>query len=290
LSDLYTITIAVAFMAAFGVVLSLFLVAANKKLLVHEDPRIDAVEELLPHANCGACGTAGCRVFAEMLVKGEKEPAQCTVNSREMGLAIADYLGVSLGTVEKRVARLACAGGNHVASIRARYAGLTSCRAASLVSGGGKACAWGCLGLGDCESVCSFGAIHMNRYSLPQVDANICTACGDCVDVCPKKLFTIHPVSHHLWVACNNQEFGDAAEKWCEVACIACERCAMDAPEGLIQIRNNLATIDYTKNALASPIAIQRCPTGAIVWQDEQEVRKGQSAKKVIRKEALPIT
>jgi Na+-translocating ferredoxin:NAD+ oxidoreductase RNF subunit RnfB len=289
LSDFNIILIAVTFMAALGIILSLLLVLANKKFLVYEDPRIDEVETMLPHANCGACGTAGCRAFAELLVQGKKEPAQCTVSSKDMSLAIANYLGVALGKVEKRVARLACGGGNHVAVLRASYAGLRTCRAAALVSGGGKACAWGCLGLGDCESVCEFGAISMSRNGLPQVNTDMCTACGDCVDICPKKLFEIHPVSHRLWVACKNQEFGDAAEKWCEVACTACERCAMDAPEGLIQIRNNLSTIDYSKNALASPIAIQRCPTGAIVWLDDAGVQKGKNAKKVIRKEALPV-
>lgn len=290
MSDLNVVFVAVGFMAVFGVILSLLLVMANKKFLVHDDPRVDEVEGMLPHANCGACGAAGCRNFAEQLILGQKEPAQCTVSSKDMHKAIANYLGVSMGKIEKRVARVACAGGKHVAFIRANYAGLKTCRAAALVSGGGKACAWGCLGLGDCESACDFKAIRMDRYGLPQVNVNNCTACGACVNICPKKLFEIHPISHHLWVACKNQELGEAAERWCEVACIACERCAMDAPEGLIQIRHNLATIDYSKNALASPLAIQRCPTGAIVWLDGQGVRKGRDAKKVIRKEALPVT
>lgn len=289
MSDINVILVAVIFMAVLGIILSLLLALANKKFLVYEDPRIDEVDAMLPHANCGACGTAGCRAFAEQLVLGKKEPAQCTVSSKDASIAIARYLGVALGKVEKRVARLACGGGNHVAVLRASYTGLKTCRAAALVSGGGKACAWGCLGLGDCESVCEFGAITMNRNGLPQVNIDMCTACGDCVDRCPKKLFEIHPISHRLWVACKNQEFGDAAEQWCEVACTACERCAMDAPEGLIQIRNNLSIIDYSKNALASPVAIQRCPTGAIVWLDDNGIRKGQNAKKVIRKEALPV-
>lgn len=284
-----SIGIAVGFMALFGSLLSLLLVAANKRLYVHEDPRIDAVEEMLPHTNCGACGTAGCRQFAEKLIKGEVNPAQCTVNAESMGKAIAQFLGVSLGHVEKRVARLACAGGRQVAQLRATYQGMRSCRAAALVSGGGKACAWGCLGLGDCQTVCGFGAIQLDANGLPQVDLARCTACGDCVDVCPKHLFEIHPVSHRLWVACKNQDFGPAAEAWCEVACTACERCAMDAPEGLIQIRHNLATIDYDKNSLATRIAIERCPTGAILWLDDQGARKGRDAKKLIRKEALPV-
>lgn len=290
MSSLQFVGIAVAFMSALGVVLASILVVANRWLFVLEDPRIDDVEDLLPKANCGACGTPGCRPFAEKLVKGEVDPGLCTVNSKDTNQVIANFLGVALGTHEKRVARLACAGGAHVAYIRASYAGLSSCRGASLVAGGGKGCAWGCLGMGDCATVCTFDAIHMDRHGLPVVDAGKCTACGDCVDVCPKDLFEIHPVSHRLWVACRNREFGDAAEAQCEVICTACERCAVDSPEGLISIRDNLAVIDYGKNRLASKVAIERCPTGAIVWREADEsVIKGRDARKIIRKTALPV-
>ncbi|MEW6647843.1 MAG: RnfABCDGE type electron transport complex subunit B [Pseudomonadota bacterium] len=277
-------------MAALGVALAVLLAIASRRLYVYEDPRIDEVEDMLPHSNCGACGTPGCRPFAEMLIKGEVEPGQCTVNPAEANQEIADYLGVDVGSIEKQVARLACAGGVHVARTRARYAGMKSCRAASLVSGGGKGCTWGCLGLGDCEVVCDFDAITMNRYSLPVVDAAKCTACGDCIDVCPKDLFSLQPVSRRLWVACRNRQPGDEAELECEVACTACARCAADAPEGLISMQNELAVIDYSKNALASRIAIERCPTGAIVWLDDKTgPQRGRDAKKVVRQEALPI-
>jgi len=282
------IAIAVGFMGSLGLLLGGILVLANRRLFVYEDPRIDEVEELLPHANCGACGTAGCRAFAEKLVAGELQPGACTVNSKDMNQAIAAYLGVELGEQEKRVARLACAGGNHVAHRHAAYEGMDSCRAAALVSGGGKGCVWGCLGLGDCADICDFNAIAMDKHGLPEVDAEKCTACGDCVDICPRDLFSLQPVSHHLWVACKNLEKGEAAEAECAVACNACGRCVADAPEGLITINKNLAEIDYTKNALASRVAIERCPTGAIVWLQEG-VRKGSNAVKIIRKEALPI-
>jgi hypothetical protein len=63
-----------------------------------------------------------------------------------------------------------------------------------------------------------------------------------------------------------------------------------DSPEGLIKVQDNLAVIDYTKNALASKVAIERCPTGAIVWlESDGRIIKGKDARKVIRKEALPL-
>ncbi len=144
--------------------------------------------------------------------------------------------------------------------------------------------------MGDCADVCDFDAIRMDQHGLPVVTEDKCTACGDCVDVCPKDLFSIHPVGHHLWVACSNRAFGDEAEAECEVICTACGRCAQDSPEGLIEISANLAVIDYEKNALASKVAIERCPTGAILWlQKGGHAVKGRDARKVIRKEALPI-
>ena len=285
-----SIAVAGAFMAVLGTLLAWLLAVANKRLYVYEDPRIGEVEELLPKSNCGACGTAGCRNFAEKVVAGEIMPAQCTVNAPAQNAVIADLLGVDAGSVEKRVARLACAGGKHVAYLRARYAGHTSCRAAAVVSGGGKDCAWGCLGLADCEVVCNFDAIHMDAHGLPVVDADRCTACNDCVEVCPKGLFSLEPVSRKLWVACKNLADGDTAEKSCEVACTACGKCVVDAAPGVMKLENNLAVIDYAQNARAAKQAIERCPTGAIVWFDNPNFSvKGAEAKKILRQNELPL-
>lgn len=287
--DVPHILVTVAFMLGLGLTLSVVLAVANRKLWIYEDPRIDEVEELLPSTNCGACGAAGCRTFAEDLISGDLEPANCTVNSKEMTEEIALYLGVDAGDVVKRVARLACAGGSHVARMKAHYDGVESCRAANTVAGGPKSCFWGCLGLDDCAKVCDQNAISMDSHGLPVVTPELCTACGDCVDVCPKGLFSIEPMTQRLWVACKNLTHGDAAETECEVACTACERCVVDSPEGLISMKDNLAVIDYSKSHLASPVAIQRCPTGAIVWLDNEVPRKGGKAKKIVRNDALPI-
>jgi Na+-translocating ferredoxin:NAD+ oxidoreductase RNF subunit RnfB len=284
------VLIALAVMVGLSLTLSGVLVVANRRLYVYEDPRIAQVESMLPASNCGACGQPGCRAFAEQVVSGAAAPGQCTVSSEEGREAIALYLGVSVGGDEKQVARLACAGGTNVARQRARYVGVSTCRAANLVAGGGKGCAWGCLGWGDCMQVCDFDAIQMDPFGLPVVDEELCTACGDCVEICPKQLFELHPVSHRLWVACKNLAFGDEAEDECAVACTACARCAADSPAGVVEMIDNLAVVNYARNDDTSPAAIQRCPTGAIVWlHGRQGALKGRQAKPVIRHTALPI-
>lgn len=284
---------AVCTLGGLSVTLSLLLVLANKKLFVAEDPRLDTVEDMLPHTNCGACGFPGCRAFAEALVGGEALPGKCTVSPEAERARIAHFLGVDVGAEEKRVARLACAGGANVARSRASYQGLGTCRAAALVGGGGKSCSWGCLGLADCQFVCDFDAIEMNAFSLPVVLEHNCTACNACVEVCPKDLFSLHPVSHRLWVACKNLEFGDEILEGCEVACTACGRCEADAPR-YITIEKNLPVVDYAATGLTDE-PIQRCPTGAIVWIGEASndnpvnIIRGRQAKKVLRKQPLPV-
>ena len=235
-------------MAGLGIVLSTVLALANKKLHVEEDPRIDVVEDMLPLANCGACGTAGCRAFAEAVVSRALPPSKCPVNSPEMTERIARFLGVDAGTIEKQVARLACAGGNHVAWFRARYQGMGSCTAAQLVSGGGKGCAWGCLGYGDCVRSCQFGAIHLNDYGLPVVDEEKCTACGACVEIVSAKTLVLEMQSRASAPPVGGVQEpwreGDAAEAECEVACTGLRPlCDADVENGsMVSMVNNLAT------------------------------------------------
>jgi len=278
-------SIAVLTLATLCFLFASLLVLAHRILHVDEDPRIDAVQQMLPGTNCGACGFPGCLGLAQATVEGTALPGKCTVMSEDERQAVAAFLGVDAGAEEKVVARLACAGGNNTARNRAHYEGLQSCRAATLVSGGGKACFWGCLGLGDCEAVCDFDAIIMNEHGLPVVIEDLCTACGDCVDACPKDLFSLHPVSHRLWVACKNLERGEAVLADCDVGCDACGRCAADAPDVITMI-NNLPVVDYDRNHDVKQ-AIDRCPTGAIVWFDEKEGPvTGRAARRVIRRSA----
>ena len=287
---LIPILIAGGVMAGLGLILSSLLAFANKKLHVVEDPRIDQVEDMLPGANCGACGAAGCRAFAEAVVEGKMAPAGCPVNEPEMRHAIAKLLGVEAGISHKLVARLACAGGNNVAPQRAYYSGISTCRAATLLGGGGKGCGWGCLGHGDCDVACTFDAIIMDANGLPIVDEDKCTACGACVTACPRDLFSLHPFDHKLWVACQNHAKAKDARAECAVACIGCGLCVKDSEDELISLVDSLAVIDYEKNETASMDAIQRCPTGAIFWREEgNNITKGEKAKAIESEEPLPV-
>ena len=258
----------VSILGGVGFTFGALIAFAHRRFRVWEDPRIDAVTDLLPGANCGACGFAGCRAFAEAAVGGDVVPAECTVLSRMEVDFVAAVLGVDAGEATRRVARLLCAGGSDVAVTRAEYDGIESCAAAVAVGGGGKGCTWGCIGLADCAVSCTFEAIRMSEFDLPVVDPDKCTACNDCVDACPLDLFTLMPLDQKLIVQCKSLLEGESATELCSVACDACGRCAVDAAPGLIEMVHGLPVIDYSRNELADPIACARCPTGAIAWVD----------------------
>jgi electron transport complex protein RnfB len=159
---------------------------------------------------------------------------------------------------------------------RATYTGLSSCRAAVLVNGGGRACEWGCLGLGDCAAACDFEAIHMEQESfsargLPVVNVDKCTACNDCVVVCPLDLFVLVPASDKLFVQCNTPLEGEAARAACDVACDACGRCAADAPLGTVVMRGGLPIVRFDLAERPTVEATYRCPTGSIQWVEGQQ-------------------
>jgi electron transport complex protein RnfB len=274
-----SLLVAPAIRVGIGLFFGTILAIAQRFLKVDEDPRIEATNELLPGTNCGACGQPGCLPFAEKLVKGEVEPGQCTVSTDENIEQIAEYLQVDAGRAEKLVARLRCNGGHLQANQIAEYRGFEGCRGAAVVSGGGKGCAWGCLGLADCEAACTFDAIHMNANGLPQVDTKKCRACPDCVAACPRDLFELVPLNQNLYVQCNIPLAGEAATQLCAVACDACGKCVADAAPGLITMQNNLPVIDYASGGEPRPDAVFRCATRSIVWLEREQFQDQESRK-----------
>ena len=276
--DAQAVIQAVLVLAGVCLVFGLLIAVANSRLKVWEDPRIEAVTEMLPGSNCGACGFAGCRAFAEGLIGDESQPAECTQMTPDSTSAVAGFLGVDAGAAVKRVARLLCAGGADVALQQAEYRGLPTCSAAAVISSGGKGCTWGCIGLGDCERVCDYDALHLDAHGLPHVIPDRCTACGDCVEACPKDLFVLMPETQKLLVQCRSLLEGDEATALCRVACNACGRCALDAAEGVVTMRDGLAVVDYEQNDRAGVEAIARCPTGAIAWVDGAQFKDARTS------------
>ena len=265
---------AIVIMTGLGLFFASVLALAYRFLRVEEDPRLELIEDLLPANNCGACGEPGCAGFAGKLLEGKIAPGKCTVASEGTLEEIASLLGVDVGAEEKRIARLKCAGSMGQMPRVARYEGLESCRAAVLVAGGGRACSWGCIGLRDCEDVCTFDAIVMSDGLLPVVDPDLCSACNDCIDVCPLDLFVLMPESQRLFVQCNSPLEGEEATDRCKVACDACGRCALDAPEGTVEMVNGLPIVHYEGEVLPTRKAIWRCPTGAIVWLEGAQFKE----------------
>lgn len=250
-------------MAVLGLLFSTGLVVAYQRLRVEEDPKIQEVSEILPQANCGACGYSGCRAFAEAVVKGDIAANGCPVGGKDVAQQIADTLGVEAGEIIKKVVRLHCRGTQQAAKNRGVYLGISTCYAANLI-GGNKQCTFGCLGYGDCVRVCQFDALFMREDGLPEVIEDKCTACGQCVDACPRNLFELHPIDQNIIVFCRSLDRGPAAKKACKNACIGCGICVRACPETIV-LEENLARItDYKKIEPDTIPAIEKCPTDSI--------------------------
>lgn len=258
-----TIIIALATMGGLGFIFASGLAFADKKLRVEENPLIEKVNNVLPGANCGGCGKAGCYDFATNVVEGNASISGCPVGGSETAQAIGEIMGMDAGEVVKMVPRIMCRGGNEEAVKKmAEYYGPLSCSAMNLVSGGDKLCYYGCLGGGDCVTACPFDALYMNDNGLPEVIEELCTGCGNCAKVCPRNVIEMHPVDRNVFVFCNNHDDPKTSKTVCKVACLGCGICARKS-DGGVEMDNFLGVIQYDKLD-ESKIPFDKCQTGAI--------------------------
>ena len=263
---------AVLVLGAIGLIAAVVLYACSKKFAVYEDPRIGQVQEVLPGANCGGCGFAGCADMAGALVKacdgGSLEGLLCPVGGQAVMDQVADLLGIAAANSEPLVAVVRCYGTCELRPRVAEYDGLMTCSAVNATGRGETGCGYGCLGCGDCVRACNFDAIKMNpETGLPEVDEDKCTSCGACVKACPRHIIELRkkgPKNRRVYVRCVNKDKGAVARKNCKVACIVCGKCEKVCKFDAITIENNLSYIDPNKCRLCTK-CVDECPTGAIV-------------------------
>ncbi len=265
----HIILITVVTLVAIGTAAAIILYFVAQKFKVFEDPRIDLVEEVLPAANCGGCGFAGCRNFAEALVKNEQWGDMfCPVGGNDTMAKAAALLGKEAIEQAPRVAVVRCNGTPEYRPRLNVYNGAPTCAIVHSLYMGESGCPYGCLGEGDCVVVCDFDAIHMNpETGLPEVVDDKCTACGACVNACPRNIIELRKKNkkdRKIFVSCINEEKGAVAKKNCSVACIGCSKCFKVCPYEAITMENNLAFIDSDKCKLCRK-CVPECPTGSIL-------------------------
>jgi len=245
---------------AFGVALAI----AARLLAVERDPRMELVQAALPGANCGACGFPGCGGLASAIVEGKAPCNQCPVGGAKVAAKVAEIMCVVVDTSKgPNFARLMCAGGKGIARDVAEYQGIMDCTAAHAVSGGFKACSYGCLGLATCVRECPFDAMYMGEDNLPKIDDSKCTGCGKCVTACPRALLALRSADEPVNVVCISKAPLPKSKLDCSAVCIGCQICVKNCPTQAIRMEGTVAVIDNSKCTKCG-ICIQKCPVKCI--------------------------
>jgi Na+-translocating ferredoxin:NAD+ oxidoreductase RNF subunit RnfB len=273
---------AILSVTVIGIICAVMLAAASKVMAVKVDERVAALREALPGANCGACGYAGCDGYAAALAgdTGIKSNL-CVPGGDAVSHQLSGILGVDFEDVVEKVAVIHCAGDCDATRDRVVYQGINTCAAAKLFGGKG-ACSFGCMGFGDCATICPNGAICLEK-GIARVNTRLCTGCGMCASVCPNKIISVESDTIKTAVLCSNKDKGAVVRKKCTTGCIACKKCEKECPVQAIVIENNLSKIDYDKCISCGKCA-EVCPvhcislcdyTGINTIKEEKEAAPG---------------
>jgi len=243
----------------FGMILG----HSAQKFAVETDPKVERIFNALPGANCGGCGFPGCAVFAARVATGEASYSGCPPAGAEGAARIAKHMGIDVVASNRKSVYVKCNGTDDNVKRNYFYDGPKSCVAASqLAAGGNKSCIYSCIGLASCQNVCPFGAIKMVD-SVAVISREKCTACGKCVEVCPKKLIEIAPDRAKVRILCNSRDKGNIVRVNCRAGCLGCKICQKVCLAGAITMEDNLAHIDFDKCTLCMA-CVEKCPAKVI--------------------------
>ena len=265
---MWNIILAVIIVGVIGLIFGLLLSFAAVIFKVEVDEREDKILEILPGANCGACGFAGCSAYAGAVVNEGAKANLCSVGKAAVAQKIAEIMGVEAQSGDDVVARVMCNGTCDVSKDKYTYFGISDCIAASKLGGGPKSCPNGCLGLGSCLKVCKFDAIKIIN-GVATIDEEKCVGCSQCVSECPKHIISLVPKQNKYYVQCVNTEKGALTNKYCSVGCIGCKKCEKACPKGAIKVIDNVAKIDYSL-CTACGLCAEECPKKIIKTENHQ--------------------
>ncbi len=276
---LKAIGVTVAVLGGLGLIFGAVLAVASKVFAVQEDPRKAELLEVLPGANCGGCGFAGCSAYAEAVVEGSAPVGACPVGGAEAAQKMAAIMGVSAEVAARQVAMVRCSGGGSNRKLY-QYEGQQSCLAASRMAGGGPlACQHGCLGFGSCVDACAYNAISIVD-GCAVVNKENCVACRKCIETCPRGLITLVPYDAQIHVKCSSRAKGVDTRAVCDGGCIGCGLCAKACPNEAIKVENNVACIDYSKCTGCGACAA-KCPQKIIRMETVAEQQPEQAEEAV---------
>ncbi len=225
---------------------------------VPENERKSKILDLLPGANCGGCGFAGCANYADAIVAGKASCNQCPGTKAENMEAIAAIMGTKAEEVRPMVAHIRCSGSHDIANKKYTYYGMNDCLAASRLLGGYMTCQYGCLGFGNCVKKCPYEAISIEN-GVAVVDRETCVGCGLCLEACPKSVIELIPKDSAVLVNCSSKDKGSRTREACNRGCIGCKICEKNCPEGAIHVEGNVAIIDYERCS-ACGLCAEKCP------------------------------
>lgn len=257
--------VAIVTLGLMGLIFAYLLGVVSEKYAVEIDDTVQKIQDALPGANCGACGYPGCPGCAAAIAKGDAPTNACVIGGASVAEEVAKVLGVAASASDdKKVALVKCNGDCESAAGKYQYHGINSCAAQASFFGGAKACAYGCLGCGDCVDACEFDAIHVIN-GVAKVDRDKCVACGMCVKACPKDIIELVPIKQRAAVICKSHDKGKDVRGKCKVGCIGCTICAKTYPEGFTM--DNFLSVETLGNDLDLDLqkeAAQKCPSKCI--------------------------
>ena len=129
---------------------------------------VERLDRLLPQTQCGQCGHAGCRPYAEAMAAGTAGPDRCPPGGDSGARALARLLGAAPIPFDRSL-------GAHLPPQVARVVEAD------------------CIGCTKCIQACPVDAIIGGAKHMHVVIEPLCTGCGLCVPVCPVDCIVMEP-------------------------------------------------------------------------------------------------